>query len=207
VVNPKRWLVMGVWQIGAYRKGQNVKASKAMLTFVNKVGVSWHALSCEFNLHKAKLMPKTTMVAWEVSTMADWGFNSLWDQNLGQVGLVLRQHLGSPRKTLLGNLMLSWGETWCSPHSFGDNLGLSQGQLSVVFWDTLGWLRVVSKVTFCNWGTSNNGPWVSRPWTLGSPHFKLSPSLALTNRDLFSESSLDGFKSFSANPMCHGMHR
>lgn len=31
---------MGVWQIGAYRKGQNVKASKAMLTFVIKVGVS-----------------------------------------------------------------------------------------------------------------------------------------------------------------------
>lgn len=76
---------------------------------------------------------------------------------LGTSGTCLEATLGVTSQNPFGQLDVVMRWDFGVAHYLGDNPRLSQGQLSVVLWDTLGWLRVVSKVTFCNWGTSNNG--------------------------------------------------
>jgi hypothetical protein len=52
---------------------------------------------------------------------------------------------------------------------------------------------------------SQQGRWVTRPWTLGCSHFQLSPSLILLNLYLVGKSSANGFGRFHANLVCYKM--
>lgn len=54
---------------------------------------------------------------------------------------------------------------------------------------------------------SQQGPWVTRPWTLGCSHFQLSPSLILVSLDLIGKSSPNGFGRFHANHVFYEMCR
>jgi hypothetical protein len=112
---------MGVWQIGACHQGQNVKASKAMLTFVIKVGVSWHALFMWVQLAQGK-------------TRAKDHHGDMGSLKHGRLGVQFPSSYHGPGCEVLGSKLGTNGT--CLEATLGVTLQNPFGQLDVVMrWD------------------------------------------------------------------------